>query len=89
VARIGGDEFLVILSGIRNTDIVERIAAKLIERASQTVSIGRHDFKLGLSIGIALYPVDGSDADELIRSADNAMYLAKRNGRNCFRFAGS
>lgn len=89
VARIGGDEFLVILSGIRNTDIVERIAAKLIEETSQAVSIGRHDFNLGLSIGIALYPTDGSDADELIRSADNAMYQAKKNGRNCFRFAGS
>ena len=89
VARIGGDEFLVILSGIHNTDIVERIAAKLIEEASQAVSIGRHDFNLGLSIGIALYPADGSGADELIRSADNAMYQAKKNGRNCFRFAGS
>lgn len=89
VARIGGDEFLVILSGIRNTDIVERIAAKLIEETSKAVSIGGHDFKLGLSIGIALYPADGSCADELIRSADNAMYLAKKNGRNCFRFAGS
>lgn len=89
VARIGGDEFLVILSGIRNTDIVERVAAKLIEETSQAVSIGSHDFNLGLSIGIALYPADGSDADELIRSADNAMYQAKKNGRNCFRFAGS
>jgi len=89
VARIGGDEFLVVLSGIRNTDIVERIAAKLIEETSQAVSIGGHDFNLGLSIGIALYPADGSDADELIRSADNAMYQAKKNGRNCFRFAGS
>jgi diguanylate cyclase (GGDEF)-like protein/PAS domain S-box-containing protein len=89
VARIGGDEFLVILSGIRNTDIVERIAAKLIEEASHAVSIGIHNFNLGLSIGIALYPADGSDADELIRSADNAMYQAKKNGRNCFRFAGS
>ena len=89
VARIGGDEFLVILSGIRNTDIVERIAAKLIDEASRAVRLGRHDLKLGLSIGIALYPADGSDADELIRSADNAMYQAKKNGRNCFRFAGS
>jgi diguanylate cyclase (GGDEF)-like protein/PAS domain S-box-containing protein len=89
VARIGGDEFLVVLTGIRNTDIVERIAAKLIEETSQAVSIGRHDFNLGLSIGIALYPANGSDADELIRSADNAMYQAKKNGRNCFKFAGS
>ena len=89
VARIGGDEFLVILSGIQNTDIVERIAAKLIEETSQAISIGCHDFNLGVSIGIALYPADGSDADELIRSADYAMYQAKKNGRNCFRFAGS
>jgi diguanylate cyclase (GGDEF)-like protein/PAS domain S-box-containing protein len=89
VARIGGDEFLVILSGIQNTEIVEQIAAKLIEKTSQAVSIGSLDFNLGLSIGIALYPANGSNADKLIRSADNAMYEAKKNGRNCFRFAGS
>jgi diguanylate cyclase (GGDEF)-like protein/PAS domain S-box-containing protein len=87
VARIGGDEFLVILSAVRATNIVERIAAKLIEETSLVVSIGCHDFNVGLSIGIALYPADGSDADELIRAADKAMYQAKRNGRNCFRFA--
>jgi diguanylate cyclase (GGDEF)-like protein len=87
VARIGGDEFLVILSAVRATNIVERIAAKLIEETSLVVSIGCDDFNVGLSIGIALYPADGSDADELIRAADKAMYQAKKNGRNCFRFA--
>lgn len=87
VARIGGDEFLVILSGVPESGIVEQIAAKLIEETSQTISIGSYDFNLGLSIGIALYPADGSDADGLIRAADNAMYRAKKNGRNCFRFA--
>ena len=87
VARIGGDEFLVILSGVPEISIVERIAAKLIEETSQAVSIGCDDFNLGLSIGIALYPSDGSDADELIQAADKAMYQAKKNGRNCFRFA--
>lgn len=87
VARIGGDEFLIILSGVPELNIVERIAAKLIEDTSQSVSIGCYDFNLGLSIGIALYPSDGSDADELIQVADKAMYQAKKDGRNCFRFA--
>ena len=87
VARIGGDEFLVILSAVRATNIVERIAAKLIEETSLVVSIGSYDFNVGLSIGIALYPANGSDADELIQVADKAMYQAKKNGRNCFKFA--
>jgi diguanylate cyclase (GGDEF)-like protein/PAS domain S-box-containing protein len=87
VARIGGDEFLVILSGVPATSVVERIAAKLIEETSKVVCVEGHDFNLGLSIGIALYPVNGSDADELIQAADKAMYQAKKNGRNCFRFA--
>jgi diguanylate cyclase (GGDEF)-like protein/PAS domain S-box-containing protein len=87
VARIGGDEFLVILSGVPATSVVERIAAKLIEETSKAVCVEGHDFNLGLSIGIALYPVNGSDADELIQAADKAMYQAKKNGRNCFRFA--
>ena len=87
VARIGGDEFLVILTGVRATNIVERIAADLIEETSRAVSIGRYEFKVGLSIGIALYPADGADAGELIQAADKAMYQAKKSGRNCFRFA--
>jgi diguanylate cyclase (GGDEF)-like protein/PAS domain S-box-containing protein len=89
VARIGGDEFLIILSGVPETSIVERIASKLVEVTSQAVSIGCNDFNVGLSIGISLYPLNGSDADELIRAADKAMYQAKKNGRNCFRFAGT
>ena len=87
VARIGGDEFLVILSGVREINNVERIAAKLIEETSHAVSIGDYNFNVGLSIGIALYPPAGSNADELIQAADKAMYQAKKNGRNCFRFA--
>ena len=78
VARIGGDEFLVILSGIREINNVERIAAKLIEETSHAVSIGGYNFNVGLSIGIALYPPAGSNADELIQAADKAMYQAKK-----------
>jgi diguanylate cyclase (GGDEF)-like protein/PAS domain S-box-containing protein len=87
VARIGGDEFLVVLSGILDTNVVEQIAKKLIEECSRTIRIGHRQSQVGLSIGIALYPRDGSDAEELIRAADKAMYQIKKSCRNNFTFA--
>lgn len=89
VARIGGDEFLVVLSGISGTNIIEQIAVNLIEEISRSVDIRRNKFHVGLSVGIALFPRDGSDADELIRAADKAMYQVKKHGRNHFRFVES
>jgi diguanylate cyclase (GGDEF)-like protein/PAS domain S-box-containing protein len=89
VSRIGGDEFLVVLSGIPETKIIERIATNLVEEGSRTVNIMRNKFHVGLSIGIALYPGDGTDADELIKTADKAMYQVKKHGGNHFRFAES
>ena len=87
VARIGGDEFLIVLSGMLEIDIIEKIAEKLIEESSRTISIGGKKSHVGLSIGISLYPRDGADAEELIQTADKAMYQVKKSGRNQFMFA--
>ena len=87
VARIGGDEFMVILSRLPETGIVDQVARKLITEASRAVRIGSDEFRVGLSIGIALYPAEGFDAEALIRAADKAMYRVKQNGGNDFMYA--
>ena len=86
VARIGGDEFLVILSGIPNLEILQRIANSLIAQVSQPICVGSRETSLSASIGIALYPEDATDGDHLIRCADQAMYRIKHAGKNSFGF---
>ena len=88
VARIGGDEFVIILSSLPENEIAERIAASLIEQLARPIFIEDMRVVISASIGIALYPKNGVTAEELIRSADNAMYRVKRAGKNDFGFAG-
>ena len=89
VARIGGDEFLVILSGLPDTKIAERIATNLIKSISKPIEAPQNQVTVSASIGIALYPDDGLIADDLIRTADKAMYQVKHCGRNNFTFASN
>ena len=84
LARIGGDEFTLILSGLENTHYAERIARKIINALSRPFPCGKAPLFISASIGIALYPDDGKDAPELFRNADQAMYTAKSGGRNQF-----
>jgi len=85
-ARIGGDEFLVILSNFTDLEIVERIANNIISDISQEILIEQNAINIGVSIGIAVYPKDGKTSAELIRQADTAMYRIKRAGKNNFGF---
>lgn len=87
VARIGGDEFVIILSSLPEIAIVKRIGRSLIEKISEPLSVGEIEVKVSVSIGIALYPENGETAEDLIRSADKAMYRVKRQGKNDFGFA--
>ena len=87
VARIGGDEFVVILSSLPEIAIANRIAGGLIQKISEPLNVESANIKVSVSIGIALYPENGDTAEDLIRSADKAMYRIKRQGKNNFGFA--
>jgi len=87
VARIGGDEFVIILSSLPKIEIAQRIATSLIEQISQAILIGQNEVSVSASIGIAIYPEDGTTSEELIRTADKAMYLVKHSGKSNFGFA--
>ncbi|MCP4117629.1 MAG: diguanylate cyclase [Desulfobacteraceae bacterium] len=89
VARIGGDEFLVIINEIRITDDVAHIAEKLIQATSRPFIQNDKQMNVGASIGISIYPNDGDNIDELVKKADSAMYRIKKSGKNGYTFAAS
>jgi diguanylate cyclase (GGDEF)-like protein/PAS domain S-box-containing protein len=89
VARLGGDEFTVILSELRKPSDVVRTAEEILKKMSMPFQLGDDIAQISSSIGIAMYPDDGIDADSLMKSADKAMYAAKQNGRNRFNYANS
>ncbi|MEM1404610.1 MAG: EAL domain-containing protein [Pseudomonadota bacterium] len=86
IARLGGDEFTVVIADVHSTDDVERIARRIMLRLSEPIPLQTHNPVVTPSIGIAMYPQDGEEADSLVRNADTAMYAAKADGRACFRF---
>ncbi|WP_081960684.1 sensor domain-containing phosphodiesterase [Nitrincola sp. A-D6] len=86
LARIGGDEFIAVLGNINVMDDCELLMERLLEAASSPVILDGHSLKVSASIGVTLYPLDESDPDQLIRHADQAMYLAKQAGKNRFQF---
>ncbi len=85
VSRIGGDEFIIMLSNT-NAQSVTHVAQKLLDVIAQPLSIGHNELTVNASIGIALYPADGTDEETLSKNADTAMYRAKQNGRNQYCF---
>jgi len=80
IARLGGDEFAVVLEDIRSTDELTRIAHKLSQAIEQPVSVRQLELKFGASIGLAIFPIDGRQKQELEEQADKAMYYAKQRG---------
>ncbi|MCP4616882.1 MAG: GAF domain-containing protein [Bradyrhizobium sp.] len=86
VARLGGDEFVVILEETGDRNDIERVAGDLLSALSQPLQLSGHECHTTASIGIATYPGDGIDAQSLTKNADMAMYLAKEDGKNGFRF---
>lgn len=87
VARIGGDEFIVVLDDIRDRPDIEARARELLELIAESFAVGGwRDLQVGASIGISLFPDHADDAGKLITQADAAMYEAKDAGRNTFRF---
>jgi diguanylate cyclase (GGDEF)-like protein len=86
VARFGGDEFMVLLSWIREPADAGRVAQKIIDRLAEPFRCSRHELYVTTSIGISIYPDDGSDTTVLMRNADASMYRAKERGRNNYQF---
>ncbi len=86
IARIGGDEFMVILSGIYEEYDAAIVAQKIFESLCKPFQIDGHEIYVAVSIGISIYPVDSHDQDILIKQADIAMYSCKKNNKNAYRF---
>lgn len=86
IARLGGDEFICVMEAVRTDDEVATLAREVIAAFDQPFRIGGHDLYLSTSIGISVFPNDGSSVGELLRNADTAMYRAKAMGRGHFQF---
>ena len=86
VARLGGDEFTAVLTELDGGTHVERVAEKINATLSRPFALGNEIVYLSASIGITLYPNDAKDAEDLIRNADQAMYVVKNRGRNHFSY---
>ena len=86
ISRQGGDEFVLLLPYIEHADDAALSAQKILAALAPPHRIDRHDLHISVSIGISIYPDDGQDAETLIKSADTAMYHAKENGRNNYKF---
>lgn len=86
VARIGGDEFSILLPEIAHANDAGRVAGKIISRLRKPLIVDGHEFHITTSIGISIYPEDGDYADTLVKNADIAMYHAKEQGRKNYQF---
>ncbi len=88
VARLGGDEFLLLLS-LKEEDDASRMGKKLLNLFEETFSIGKEELRVGVSIGIAMFPYDGKEAVTLLMGADAAMHRAKEQGKRTYQFYNS
>lgn len=86
LGRLGGDEFLILLHGIRHSESCAVLARKISHALAAPLQVRSHQIHIEVSIGIAVYPDDGTDAATLMKNADTAMYEAKTAGRGTFRY---
>lgn len=86
VARMGGDEFTIILEGLSCEQDISIVARRITESLGEPFHIKEHQASIGVSIGITVYPSDDHEIDELLKHADDAMYRAKQRGGNSFEF---
>lgn len=86
VCRVGGDEFMILLTALEEPEQAARTASRILESMTPPIDVEGHNIVLTASIGIALYPDDGTDGPTLIRKADTAMFKAKEQGRNLYKY---
>ncbi len=86
LARIGGDEFVILLHEVADQDDVYRVAQQVVESLNSPLQICERELFLTTSVGCSIYPQDGQSREELLKNSDTAMYRAKSNGRNRFCF---
>jgi diguanylate cyclase (GGDEF)-like protein len=89
VARLGGDEFAMVLLGVDGEQGAAQAAAKVLAAFEAPFEVEGRTLRIGASVGIAIYPDHGADADTLVRRADSAMYAAKRSGRGLTAYSQS
>jgi diguanylate cyclase (GGDEF)-like protein/PAS domain S-box-containing protein len=89
LARIGGDEFVAVMTKLKQSNDCEPMLARLLQAAADPITVGETVFHVSASIGVAFHPRDGADADQLLRNADHAMYQAKQGGKNRYRLFDS
>lgn len=87
VARLGGDEFVIALSVLSHADCVAKLVSKVIQAVSQPYSIQGGSVSITTSVGVSIYPLHGDDVETLLKSADLALYEAKRSGKNDYRIS--
>ena len=88
LARVGGDEFIMVMMETNHVENAAAIAQKILDSFMEPLSIDGHQLRLSTSIGIAIYPKDAQDLETLTKQSDAAMYYSKGHGRNQFKFFG-
>ena len=86
LARLGGDEFLIVLADVHNADVITDMSEHILEQLARPFVIEGHELSTSFSLGIAVYPDDGTSFETLLMKADTAMYHAKDAGRNTYRY---
>src|SRR6185369_16335316 len=86
VARLGGDEFVVLITGQTAPDVIRNIVERMLSSVAQPWISEHGEFNVSCSVGVAVFPNDGTDAQTLLKHADSAMYRAKESGRNNYQF---
>ena len=86
MARMGGDEFIIIVFGLKDSLGAGKVAEKLIDAVNSKYNLGGQEFNVTISIGVACYPLDGKNQQALLKNADIAMYKAKELGKDNYQF---
>jgi diguanylate cyclase (GGDEF)-like protein/PAS domain S-box-containing protein len=86
VARFGGDEFTIIMEELNHSDGAIVVAKNVLQTIGEVIYLSGQEVSVGASIGISIYPDNGEDANSIINNSDTAMYQAKKQGKNCFKF---